>query len=339
MSRVSLADHFPMRRSITVLGLLCVFAAFSLSCGLGATARKGQGTASDSKEKPLVLRVDGQERRYYVHVPPGLDAQQPTPLVIALHGGGATAKSIIEGSKLSAIADREKFVVVYPESVNRQWNNGSKGGSLKVRHGNADDVRFISELIDLVASERNIDPRRIFATGMSMGAMMCYRLACELSNRIAAISPVAGPLPVELKGCKPSRPVPVMAIHGTDDPIVPYAGGSYGGLRRKLGDVLSAEDTVHMFARLNGCSDKPTLADPVDRKPDDGTRVIKRTYAECREGASVELLTVEGGGHVWPRGKQYLPSQLVGRVTQEIGSGAIWEFFKAHPMSRAPGPA
>lgn len=331
-----------MRGLILLLGLLCAAAALPFACKAGTATRPQQASVSErteSEEAPSTLTVDGIERRYYLHVPPGLDPQRPVPLLIALHGGGATARSLIESSGLDAVADREKFIVAYPEAVSRQWNNGSRGGTLKVRHGNADDVGFVSKLIDRVSSKHRIDPGRVFATGMSMGAMMCYRLACELSDRIAAIAPVSGPLTEEMKGCRPSRPVAVLAIHGTEDPIVPYEGGSYGGIWRKLGNVLSAEASARYFARLNGCGEKAEVAAPVDRVPDDGTRLVRETYSGCREGATVELLTIEGAGHVWPGGKQVLSTKLVGRVSREVDAGAIWEFLAAHPRDTEQEPA
>jgi polyhydroxybutyrate depolymerase len=256
------------------------------------------------------LQVNGVTRHFEEFVPtdtPGM------PLVIALHGRGSTGKQMERFTHLDDIAAREQFAVVYPDGIDHRWNDGRQPTGI-------DDVAFIAHLIDDMAARHAIDRSRVFVTGMSNGAMMSYRLACDLSDRIVAIAPVAGDLPTG--PCKPVRPVSVLAINGTDDPLVPYAGGVAG----RGGTVLSSPDSTEFFARADGCTDTITRDEP-DPAPDDGVRSHDRRY-RCPARLDVELVTLEGGGHTWPGGPQYLPKVLIGPTSRDFdASERIWEFF------------
>jgi polyhydroxybutyrate depolymerase len=184
-------------------------------------------------------------------------------------------------------------------------------------------VGFVRALLDTLERELNLDPRRVYATGISNGAMFSYRLACDLPGRFAAIAPVAGALPAELApGCAHTQPVSVIAFQGTADPLMPYLGGGAG--RRR---VLSAERSIAFWGTRAGCGGEVTVADPID-KMTDGTRVRVTTFSGCGPGLAVELYTIEGGGHTWPGGPA--AGARVGRVSQEVdATDVIWAFFKS----------
>ena len=244
------------------------------------------------------------------------------PLVIALHGNGSTGPQTATLTHLNEIAAREQFVVVYPDAIDHHWNDGRPEFPADV-----DDVAFIRALIDELASRYSIDRKRVYITGMSNGAIMSYRLACELSDRIVAIAPVAGNFPAKLT-CAPGTPVSVLAINGTEDPLVPYGGGQ---VSRNRGVVLSAADSTAMFAKRAGCGAVHAAEDEPDRAPDDGTRVHHQTYDSCPAPLAIELVTVTGGGHTWPGGPQYLPKAAIGVASRDFdASERIWQFFADH---------
>jgi poly(3-hydroxybutyrate) depolymerase len=241
----------------------------------------------------------GAMRSFIVHAPAG--ASNPA-LVINMHGMGSNASQQVLLSGFNTIADREKFIVVYPNGIGNQWDLA----------GNR-DVNFISALIDTMSARYRIDPRRVFATGMSMGGYMSHRLGCMLSGRIAAIGPVAGLNATY--NCAPSRAVPVLQIHGTADSVVKYSG---------------VAATMSGWVTRNGC---PATAVTVDPYPaTNANSVVKKdTWGPCRDSSEVVLLTVEGDGHTWP-------GAAWGGATRDINaSEEIWTFFKKHPMPGGAG--
>jgi polyhydroxybutyrate depolymerase len=171
-------------------------------------------------------------------------------------------------------------------------------------------------------------------TGISNGAIMSYRLACELSDKITAIAPVDGNIPILLfPECSPSKPVSVLAINNTDDPLVPFQGGEiYGKLHRiKLGKVLSVDESIGFWVNRNRCSITPVVDEEPDRDPKDGTRVTRVQYINDFDGTEVILYAVDGGGHTWPGGVQYLPARVIGKTCRDFDANeVIWSFFKKH---------
>ncbi len=274
------------------------------------------------------LTVDGRERTYLLHVPPSYDGHRSVPLVLVFHGGGSNADQMVRFCGLNETADREGFLVVYPNGTGRTrrlltWNAGNCCG-YAVRN-NVDDVKFVRELLREVAKVARVDSRRVYATGMSNGAIFCYRLADELSDRFAAIAPVSGTM--GRATCAPKRPVSVLHFHGTDDLFVPYAGGR-GRRSITLTRFFSVEHTIQAWVRANGCPDKPVVERLPDRA-DDGTWVEKKTYGPGRDGAEVVLVEIHGGGHTWP-GREP-PLRFLGRTTHDIAANdLIWSFFRRH---------
>jgi polyhydroxybutyrate depolymerase len=273
------------------------------------------------------------ERTYSVHVSSSYDPSIPTPLVIVLHGGGGTGKGMVKLTGFNDIADKENFIVVYPNGFEKHWNDG-RGVQWQSHVENTDDVSFISALIDHLSAELNINASMVYVAGISNGGMMSHRLGCELSQKIAAISPVASNIPANQASIwSPSRPVPVLIINGTDDPLEHWKGGEIRLGRNTYGVVLSVADTVKFWVEKNQCSASPVITQLPDTDPTDGTTVRTEVYGGCQDGAEVVLYAIEGGGHTWPGGLQYLPQSVIGRTSREFNaSEIIWQFFKAHTI-------
>lgn len=259
------------------------------------------------------------------------------PLLIVLHGGGGTGEKMEKLTRggFNTLADREDFIVVYPDGVEKHWNDGREVQSWRSHRENIDDVGFISALIDHLSEELNIDKKRVYAVGISNGGMMSQRLACDLTEKITAIGVVASSMSENLSMvCKPTTPISVLIISGTEDPLVPFEGGDIGFGRLKLGRVLSVDETVRFWVDHNKCSSPPEIMWEPDRDPQDGTRVRKEVYGQCSDGTDVILYVIEGGGHTWPSGYQYLPESIIGKTSKDIDANeTIWNFFKGHSMN------
>ncbi len=298
-----------------------------------ATCRKPQ-LGQDLTE---TLNHDGIERTYHIVLPSDFSTEEPSPLVIALHGGGGQGSQFDQGATqgtLTAAAYERGVVLVFPEGVDKQWCDG-RFAQLDIERqcDTVDDVAFISEIIDDMIQNYGIDPTRVYATGISNGGFMSVRLAIDLSEKIAAVAPVAAQLSVALEGKSPQLPIPIMIINGTEDPLVPFDGGDVRLFEsgRSRGEVLSTAVTIEHFRQHNNCDSTPQLVDLPDTDPDDGTTVTVETYTGCDDGAEVILVKVIGGGHAWPGGKQYLGPKLVGVVSHEINaSEMILDFFLEH---------
>ncbi|MBI4026017.1 MAG: hypothetical protein HY360_13610 [Verrucomicrobia bacterium] len=273
--------------------------------------------------------VDGRTRTFLVHIPPSHADAKAFPLVLAFHGGGVNAETMIRFSGLNEKADEAGFMVVYPNGTGRlekilTWNAGNCCGY--AMNQKVDDVRFVRELLDDLGKAVQFDPNRVYATGISNGGMMAYRLASELSDRIAAIAPVSGPMGTE--GCNPKRPVSVIHFHGTDDDFAPFQGGRG---KKSLQSIcfFSVEHSMRAWVKANGCPEAPARIDKLDTV-EDGMTTTRTTYGPGKEGTEVVLITIEGGGHTWPGRDPRLP--LLGKSTKDISANDLmWEFFKKHP--------
>lgn len=274
------------------------------------------------------LAVDERTRTYEVHLPPAYDGRSPLPLVLALHGGGGTSRGMARLTHFNDVADRRGFIVVYPNAVQSRWMDGRETPASE--RGGINDVGFISTLIAKLGTELRVDPHRVYATGISNGGFMSHRLVCERLDAITAVAVVAATLAESLAPrCQPSHALPMLLIHGTHDPLVPWDGGSVSV--GTGGRILSVPATITTWVRLNGCESVPT----VTRDPDPwgtDTHVRREIYSSCRDGAEVILIAIEGGGHTWPGGIQYLPERIIGKTHHAMdASELIWEFFQRHP--------
>ncbi len=285
------------------------------------------------------VTVGASRRRYRVHLPESYDPERANPVVIVFHGGGGNPDSMVRISGLDEKADEAGFIVVYPYGSGRDpnrsltFNAGSVGGYAK-QHG-IDDVEFTRALIEDLGTAVNLDQERVYATGFSNGAMMAYRVASELSDLIAAIAPVAGPMGMDT--CKPTRPVSVLHFHGTADALAPFEGGKGKGtsnvpsfLRPEFRSVAFSLDK---WVEANGCDQEPKVEKLPDRA-DDGMTVIRKTWGNGREDSEVVLVEIRGGGHTWPGNKP--PVALLGESTEDISANDLmWEFFLKHPQKPA----
>ena len=319
--------------------LLAVAAAFTLLLAVTfVPSGSPEAWASDSTCAPphphatgdffeeTITTLDGLEREYILTVPSGYDEGTATPLLFNFHGFTSTALEQVVYSELSQTAESEGFILVTPQgTLNNDdipfWNTGA---------GVPDDVSFVDQLLTSLQAQLCIDPARVFSTGLSNGGFLSSRLGCDLSDRIAAIAPVAG---TAFYASCDARPVPVIAFHGTADNIV------------SLGPIEAT--AVPGWATHNNCGGA-VQQNPVP--PTTGVRLTR--YDGCDDDAQVELYVIfdvdtvtlgdQGGGHTWPGSTFVLPPDfkaLLGQTTLEISANDLmWDFFMAHPLPDAPKP-
>jgi polyhydroxybutyrate depolymerase len=305
--------------------------------GSATQAVAGSGSAATDRACACSLIHNGLTRTYQLYVPHARDRAKPVPLVLVLHGGfgdGRGMEKLSQGG-FDRLADRDHFVVVYPDGVERHWNDGRTGVSYRAHKEKIDDVGFVAALIDHLVRELNLDPTRVYAAGISNGALMSCRLAAELSDKIAAVALVTGSIPADMVArCLPPRPVPVLIVNGTKDPLLPWGGGEIrvGLFRtRRLGRVISTPDAVRHWVRHNGCADTPLITMEPDKDPSDGCRVRREVYPNGRDRSEVILYAIEGGGHTWPGGWQYAGEWLIGKTCRDLDANqVIWGFCQRH---------
>jgi polyhydroxybutyrate depolymerase len=265
-------------------------------CGVTAVAAAEQFGPGDHT---LSLAVGGLQRSAIVHIPPQYDRTVAMPVVLAFHGGGANADNMVRFSGLNDKADEAGFIAVYPNGTGRlqrmlTFNGGNCCGQAAAN--GVDDVEFTRRLLDELVAVATVDPKRVFATGMSNGGIMAYRLAAELSDRIAAIAP--------------------------------FQGGRGKGLSGT--DFYSVPDSIAAWVEADGCGPTPVTIRLPD-KAADGTTVTRTTYGQGKDGAEVVLIVIDGGGHTWPGREPRLAA--LGISTRDISANDLmWEFFEHHPL-------
>ena len=294
---------------------LAALAAVLVGCGVqhvsAATPRDLTGT----------FHYGGMDRTYRLHLPPG----DPVGLVVSLHGGGGTGSGQAGLTGFNAVADTKNLLVAYPGGYGKSWADGRGASPADRRH--IDDVGFLVALAGKLQNDYNISPGHVFATGMSNGGFMTNRLACDRADVFAAIAPVSGTLGVGV-ACNPSRPVSVWAAHGTTDPLVPFNGGDVHG-RGGLSHSISTATLLTRWRNADGCEGAPSVQVLPDAK--DGTMVRRFDSADCAADTEIVFYQIDGGGHTWPGGKQYLPKPVIGPTTRALdGSQGIAEFFLTH---------
>jgi polyhydroxybutyrate depolymerase len=278
--------------------------------------------------KSRTLTVGGLKRTYLVHVPKGHDQKTPLPVVLALHGATMNGPMMAWFSGLNQKSDEAGFLAVYPNGTGAHssftWNGGNCCGSAV--QNKVDDVAFIDALLDDLMRAYPVDARRIYATGMSNGAIMAYRLASELSERIAAIAPVSGAVGTEIG--QPKRPVSVMHFHGTRDEFIPFTGGR-GQKSISGADFRSVEDSIWAWVKANGCDENSRI--DVLSEGREGIKVARRTFGAGKNGAEVALVVIEGGGHTWPGMRS--PAKTLGASSLNVSANDLmWEFFNKHKL-------
>lgn len=288
--------------SISISLLLVILACQRSPAAPSATVQAG--------DQWHTLRVNGLERTYLLHVPAGLEAGQLAPLLLVFHGYRNTAETARLISGFDRIADEELFIVAYPNGTGEDastlsWNGGRC--CFYARDNNIDDVGFTRQMIADIEAYASIDPKRIYAAGMSNGGIFSYRLACEMSDTFAAVAPVAGAWLYE--PCQPKQPISIIHVHGLEDNVVPYDGS---GAPPELSDVgfTPVDEGLAFWAEQDGC--------PAEAQVEQDGAITHTVYAPCRNDTAVELYAVAGTGHTWP---------LLKIQTSRV----IWDFFAAHP--------
>ncbi len=246
-----------------------------------------------------IVMIGDRKRSFLLYVPSGLTYEQAVPVVFAFHGYTLTPKIMQEDTGLNKIADRSGFIVIYPAGVGASWNAGETGPGFAIA-SDIDDSGFIEEILSYLKSIVNIDPKRIYAVGFSLGGALVYRLACDMSDTFAAVASVSGPM-MGYSACEPTRAVSVMHIHGLADLWVPFSGGGEF-------ETPPVEEGIATWVALNSCTDSS--------REDEPNRITQTTYSSCRDGTVVELITMGGVFHIWP--------------TQ--ANKMIWMFLSRHPM-------
>ena len=243
------------------------------------------------------INVGGRDRVYRLHKPAGVPAS--AALVLVLHGGFGSAEQAERSYGWDQLADSEKFIVAYPDGVNRAWNVNGGGCCGKPARENVDDVGFISAAVADVAKNVRINASHVYATGMSNGGMMSYTLACD-TTLFAAIGPVSG---TQVDPCRSPHPASVTAIHGTADPLIPYGGGPGRGFAHINGPPVP--DLNAFWRNVDQCQ-APAVTT---------SGSITTSTAGCADNRSVVLITIDGGGHHW----------------SDFATAKLWQFFVAHP--------
>ena len=272
------------------------------------------------------ITVDGRTRTYIINLPPNYYEAADFSLVIGLHGGGGSGEQFETSSTLTDKANISKFIVVYPDGVQgsgllkaRTWNAG--GCCDDAVDNNINDVKFISELIDKLLSEYKINPKKVYATGHSNGGMLSYRLACELSNKIAAIAPNASTM-VVTQPCNPGRPVPILHMHSVLDQNVPYKGGVGSGVSRHYNPPI--DSVMNVWQLKNQClQPAKAIVDNYNYK--------LTSWFDCTNNVSVHYYLTKDGGHSWPGGA---PGSAIGDPPSTVinANDLLWQFFQEHQL-------
>jgi polyhydroxybutyrate depolymerase len=250
----------------------------------------------------------GVSRHYILHVPSSYQPNTPVPLILNFHGLTSNSREEEALTGMSAKADREGFIVVYPDGLNSTWYTGPGTEGQQ-------DRQFVRDLITYLESQYSIDPKRIYATGISNGGGMTDRLGCTMADIIAAIAPDSGAYNF-WQDCNPSRPMPVLAFHGLDDNLVPYTGGIPQMMEPPIPVWAAA------WAKRDGCASAPLVTSPVDT-------VTVQTWSGCLGNAEVILYTLANHGHSWP-GSPVMPKAITSQAIN--ATDVMWDFFKEHRL-------
>ena len=290
------------------------------------------------------LQHGGRPRVYYVHLPPQAAEGAPLPVVLNFHGGGGDAPGQERYSGMDALADEEGFIVVYPNGTSRfgeqllTWNAGGCCGY--AQDESVDDVGFVRAMIEDLAALAPIDRARIYATGLSNGAMMAYRLGAEAGDLVAAIAPVAGAM--KLEAFAPIRRMPILHIHSVDDPRALYDGGTGPPfpLTNRQVDHEAVESVLALWAAFDGCPSEPVLTSALSGEPgttNEGQTAEWWVYAPCSDGVEVDLWKLTGAGHVWPGGTPDYLTTVLGPSTSIIDANReMWTFFRRFALEMNP---
>lgn len=299
--------------------LIFVFLIVSL---FGCRKKKTDGLSEET------IQVDGRTREYLQYLPEDWEHQLDLPVLFVLHGGNVgTPENTMNGIDFRDLADQDKFILIYPAGVDKNWNDGRPTDA---NLQGVDDVNFFRELIAKLVSKYSVDTNAIFATGISNGGFMSSRLGCELSDKIAAIAVVAATMEENTvyANCAPANNVSAIYIHGTADQIVPISGGEM--TEGDGGFVVSHQQAVSKWVQINQTETTPVITD-LPNTTDDGTTITSYQYLSGNNGTDVVGYIIENGGHTWPQSSGLQLAFIVGLTSRDMNANqVIWDFFKDH---------
>jgi len=286
----------------------------------------GIATAQGRQERGEIM-VDSLKRSFVVYVPAINNATQKLPVLISLHGRFGTGEQMLRFADFRQLADKEKFIIVCPDGIDRSWNAGLNTPAHKK---GVNDVKFINQLITYALDTYHGDAKRVYVTGMSNGGFLASRLACEMPDRIAAIAAVGASMDKNMNYL-PTKPVPVMYIQGTEDPLVPFDGIAKRRSAPRL--IYGHDEILKLWRDSDACDERPAITNLPDNAGD-GTSIVKAEYTNTKTGVKVVGYTVTNAGHTWPGGTQYLPKTMIGSVSHNMNAcEVIWDFFKNYKLA------
>jgi polyhydroxybutyrate depolymerase len=272
------------------------------------------------------LMVDGYSRTFIVTLPQGWNSGM-LPLVFALHGGGGTAEGMETLTGLESLSLSENFLLVYPQGFQNSWNDGRPTTANQL---GINDLNFFKAMVTQLSSKYKIDQRMIYCTGISNGGFMASTMAFLLGNIFAACAVDAATIDSVVITSIPIS-VSMMFLHGTDDPFVPFSGGTTTIGEATTGVFVSHDQAVAKWVSIDACNSTPVITNFPD-SAGDGTTITESDYKNGLKGTEVIGYTINHGGHTWPNGWQYLPEAFIGKTTRNLDANSvIWNFFKTHP--------
>jgi polyhydroxybutyrate depolymerase len=329
-------NHFMRKKIVIGFAIIILIAAAALSFKVVLDRRKSplpNNNQSQLQNGVQSIEVNGVKRDFILYLPPNFSSTNSLPLLFVFHGGGSDMTGMQKATNWDSIAAKEGFVVVYPNGINKNWNDG-RLTQANIGKELGDDTTFVAQLSDYLLSSGKINPNKVFATGVSNGGFMSQKVACDLTSRFAAIAPIATAVSqTYVNDCKHNKPIPIIWFEGTSDPLIPFNGGELTnallGINQSRGTVLSSDESIKFWNQKNGCNESEQTTNLPDTNKLDGSTVTIRTFC-ANSKTPLIYYQINGGGHTWPRGPQYLPRLVIGNVNQDVDSEqVIWEFFKS----------
>ncbi|PHS66900.1 MAG: hypothetical protein COB12_05575 [Flavobacterium sp.] len=299
--------------------LIIIFSFIVLSCN------KTDDTIEGSEKTNETISVNGRQREYIQFLPEGYEDENNMPIVFVLHGGTGSPEGMLDYVDYRALANSNKFVLIYPKGIQKNWNDGRPTDANQL---GVDDVNFFRKLIEKLVGNYNINQAAIFVTGISNGGFMASRLGCELSDKIKAFAAVAATIEANnvAPNCSTNQPVSALYIHGTADEFVPFNGGEM--TEGDGGFITSHWEAIAKWNDTNNSSNNPIITNLPDIANDD-TTIIETIY-QGDNNSEVISYVVENGGHTWPGAAGGLDFFL-GNTSEDMDAKlVIWEFFKRH---------
>jgi len=308
-----------IRRNILAIIIVSLLFLSLSNCAIKEAAKPDEPIAQiQAGESWHTIDSDQKKRRYLLYIPAGYDGNTPVPLVLNFHGSGSNPGKQLAYSDFKKLAEEKGFITVLP--FGQYKSRGLNSWNTVNDPDGADDVQLVRDIIDNLSKSLSIDPKRVYATGMSGGGRMTSRVACELADTLAAVAPVAGiQYPPD---CRASRAVPIITFHGEKDVVNTYALSSTSPVYWTAG----VEDSLSGWVEKNGCAQNPGI--------EKVSEVVARlTWKNCRDDSEIVFYRIENGGHTWPGSSIVLATPWSGKTNKDIvASQRIWEFFEVHPL-------